>query len=426
MTSFFIVLSSNESVTLFENKLNSFTNNVPLDKELSNDYCVSLGNLWITRPIDTKIINVHLDILEKELGFKNDVIASFPITQGAELVNFPTGGKYVHYEPSKSEYFNLKSSKINSIKVYFTDENGKLLVIRGFGQPTLVKLRFKKIMTEQHIVHLNSKLGSEEFSDNRQTNFTNILNYPLHLKGKGWQVALANIIFPRELKPFFPTWSPELRQYNTYQMWINIEDSEGQMKLAKEYTYSESVLKDENVLKHTIYENIEEHGFDGFIITGTKIVVTDRDKHFEILMSIGLLKILGFRKAIPNPCRENRMGWKSTYVKEIFSNQIQIEIAYDDTELTTTPESMVCYCNIVEPSFWGDQKYKMLKLVPVHSKETSEFLKYIPSHLDFHSVSVNNINNIQFQLASSWGDPIVFKDESLPVDVSLLFRRKDE
>ena len=143
-------------------------------------------------------------------------------------------------------------------------------------------------------------------------------------------------------------------------------------------------------------------------------------------MSIGLLKILGFRKAIPNPCRENRMGWKSTYVKEIFSNQIQIEITYDDTELTTTPESMVCYCNIVEPSFWGDQKYKMLKLVPVHSKETSEFLKYIPSHLDFHSVSVNNINNIQFQLASSWGDPIVFKDESLPVDVSLLFRRKDE
>jgi len=419
--SFFVILSSNENSLEFINTLSNFTNIIHHESVLNDDWYVSFRSISIKTPRDADKINIHLEEVEREHNNGNSatLIESIPLTEDDKKL------PYFTFETERGVYFPISKNNIRELNVQITDEGNENINIEGYGQPTLLKVKFKEMPEMQHIVNLSSKHSTHIFTNNVPWKFSNRLNFPLKLEGEGWHVALTNILFPdtKNVLAPFPFHSYTKQGVMTYIIATVIHatnevNDDGEQFQRLYLNHMEEVIKDEELLKQTLLKFLRKLLPRTVFNEETNRFECVHEKKFSIFFSDGMeeLFVEPLVKGVDvyelrSEFDQNQRLFKKSFIWSYNIDQYRVR-------------NMLCYCDIISHIYWGEQKMKVLKVIPLFHKNNSNYVKYQPKHLDFIPVESNEISKIEIQLATSSGQLIQFKKPTDYVELNLQFVKK--
>ena len=423
------------------NSLTRFTNILDSSLDLNEQWSVSFRSLSILAPKSAKKINVHLEEVYKELTNKDSatLISSIPYEASSK------NSLYFTYETERDEFFTLSYNNLTRLNISIRDENNHQLRLTS-GQPTILKLKFKKFKMSHQILHLSSKNSITHFPLNESASFTNKLNTPIDLGGGGWKVALSSIIFPRELAPRFPIYSHYKKESKKLDFSIGIVTGEvgedgkvdASTQRSKYRHFTPEEVCDEELLKKEIINSFKDLLDADCRFCEGKICLAHYTRRFSLILSEGMHFLIngdGEEYEKQTEYIKESIGGHEYMIFSYFNSnkalfpvrahKIQQKWSYNLNRLK--PSSMLMYCSIISPVFFGDKKIKLLKLIPsesLASASENNYVQYRPIHLDFVPVQNCFIPTIDIELRAISGQLVRFKNSNLETHVNLLFIRK--
>ena len=435
--SFFLVLASNSNATEFEeNTTSKFSNILQNTLSLGDEWGVTFRSIFMRRPhyhSGVNEININLFQIDKDVNDDNKqhLIKSIPYRKHRT-------DQHIYFETKRNEYYKLNHSQIKHLDIILCDQNNKQLRL-SYGQPTIIKLKFKKMRNEHHILHLDSTLNSDIYKDNAQANFTNKLSYPLSIGTENWKVALSSMIYPSDIKPVIPknTANNVIKDFEFYVTIMTAlpeseDDKNGRINtnskiMSTHFFDIETVMNGEKLLREFKEALNEFLDIPVAVERGSLMTFRHTKRRFTLGVSDGIHYILN----------QDLIDWKwspeakaylyySQWREKEGENGQHFQCLYWWYDKTVfLPSAILVYCNIISPIFFGNQKVCVLKMLQ-RENGTGDYIEYQAPHLDFIPIETNTISSITLQLKDISGGDIKFEKSNLRVQANLLFVKLDK
>lgn len=343
-----------------------------------------------------RVIKVQLSEMTQHLSDVN-------LPQDLAIIRVEPPHKFPFYNVCKrKEYFNLNSSRLSEISFCLVDENNFPLQL-GHGQPTFIKLQFKRFPMKSHVLRLSSLESSAFFADNNSSSFRIILQQGLDC-GK-WDVSLSSVYLPSRTNI-----KSNLKSNNFY---IELEDVEK---------------------KKVLLNDLEELTSEKFVELITSKLATTYPNGAPITITLeNNILFLNFKQTIKakiSPLLAFLLGRTSTLTNNVWllSGEAAKKTKLGKLNFNKLhPHALLIYCNFVTPLVIGNKYAQVLKIIPYSNGEEDEnddgVMKYEAPHLDFLPLSMNDRQILQFEMRNSAGELIKFQDPT-EVLITLVFREK--
>lgn len=401
--SFYLILSSDASLSEYpENTLSHFINKLSEPLRLDNTWMVALQAISISNcsKIEKNVSKVYI--------YLNEIFKQNSIHQSNTLLKVfnttSTTNSCCYHEVINREYFPLKNSQINELKIEIKDINGKILNL-PWGQPTFIKLKFKKMdTTNNFVLQLSSGLSTNYYSNNH-SKFTNKLNSPIKLTGQ-WKVALSSIIIPGVLNEIItPDFEVLVYKANELKSFKKIKMDVTDFK-------SNVTLQRAIIARFKILSGLSVK-FNNGILSMFCTSGTGYNFDFPYMFAY----VLGITKTV-----------QEKYTKLIIDppKMLTATVSEFPIDISRLKQNVILlYSDIIKPFHTCSIKTKLLKLIPtqMENEEGKPFISYESQHLDFLDLEKNEISNISIELRKSTGEFSTFKTTSGNVHVSLLFKK---
>ena len=248
------------------------------------------------------------------------------------------------------------------------------------------------------------------FNSNTYSNFKSQLPQSINLKD--WEVALANIIFPKGLRTITP--------FTLKIGWIETADDDIEIIIDTliDNTVTKIIRRFNNeILAHPIFENAVRMRYND-----EKMCV---EVHFE-------------QRNLPLKNYYLEYRWKENQTTRSFrftnARVCRFDKSLSRTSIHVTRPCNIglVYCDIVKPSVVGSEMCPLLHFVPLHDsidKVNDHKSMYQPQHLIFHDVIDREFSNIGFQICEPDGELHRIynsENENNGIGITLLFRAKKD
>ena len=434
-----IILVSNDSTECYpSNSLSNFRNNLPsaiTTKHLASCKialeALSFENSFIYEQFPKKI-SVVINELTQDRGsiLYSKALAVIPFSK-------PDTAAFYH-DVGQKEWMKIGLLNLSSLSVSLLDENNKRLNL-GFGQPSFLRIHLSTMMADRFTVRLSSR---EVSSVGINSDFRAMLQQPLPLSGNGnkWKVALSSVHFPRSYERFSGA------AEGAFQMFVVCETAASNVRQTYiQFSKAEFVSVERLVFAINFKLNeATEKTCDVDLIDG-KIRFTFGDRRVLIIFSHNFACITGFTEFTHATYYH---GLDIVKLDVAFQNNPWLYQSYTTDPLSEypaflgepntfhlcpklvnvdrfNPNTMLLYCDIIDPVIIGSKYCKILKLIPVPSNREAKTCFYESQHLDFVSLSATDIPCIQLQLRRFDGELIKFHNPNKEVLYTLVFRCYD-
>lgn len=327
----------------------------------------------------------------------------------------PTAEKKLYYhEITLKEYFYLSTTNLHTLSVNILDDRTDKEPNLTPGQPTFLKLLFKKMSgPPSFLMRLNSNDSKNIFPENTAGHFRAQLPHAVELDGVNWEVALMSINFPSKISP--------KTYFKSKDFWFEITippTSDVEMGEQVRITVEEDNIKTlENlvtVINEKIVNSIGANIFSLFIDTATNIIKFQATKQVNVEMSPLFALIIGDLQIPPNAANY-QINFPETPQNFICSN-------FGDLN-RCLPNNILIYCDFIVPSIMGEKYLQILKFIPNFNEQSGKYTTYQAQNLDFTRVSNNTLDTVKIELRDAAGNLIHFVDENLYSYVNLLFKK---
>ena len=405
----FILCTSNASTDIYpDNSLSNFTNLLPKTLLHIQEWEVALESIIINMHNKGRKSANHFRVQLQEIETRSNTIFNRTLA----IISIGMQDENVlYFESTQREYFPFQSGTLSKLKIMIEDMNGEYLMT-NVGQPTWVKLSLRKKMFDSHLLRFSPLDSKYLFPKNKNENFWTQLGHTLALTDGNWEMALTSIHYPLSFE------KEKLMSDNELILVFEWPLKNIQRKIeldSREFTHSERII---NYLNRIFNRAMKKPYFLHFACTETNNLVVTSNQKVTLSFSFSLAHILG-----------GNMNCEvmDTNLRKIILNG-QSPIQFQDTIRTDrlVPNSMLLYCNIISPSIVGSTYAKVLKLIPIFNDEkvqNNSIVCYESQNLDFVTLSTNTLSSINFELRTSSGHLVPFKNDS-GVIINILLRRK--
>jgi hypothetical protein len=371
-----------------------------------------LSEITATYGQTPNFVRVVIDEVKQSLsgGGVNRDLAIVPFTA-------PKGqNPLFYYEVGRKEYFPLENNCLNRLTVRLLDERGDELNLTS-GQPTFVKLKFKKMdVNSSFVLRINSGNSKNIFPGNHSGHFRTQLPHTVNLSGGLWEVALLSVHFPAKVA---------LKTYlKRADFWLSVLIPPADILSVGNsitLTFANDNITSGDSLKNAINTKIEQ-----WVGPNVLTVVLSPDGLIKfratVKMDITLSPLLALIIADLQP-KHGQMNYqiKLIEVPGEFSASLPVDFS------RCLPHNLLLYTDFIKPIIVGERYSRVLKLIPMlesDRKNVESYKSYESQNLDFCLISNNNIQTMECELRDASGEIIFFEEEDLPSYVHLLFRRK--
>ena len=260
------------------------------------------------------------------------------------------------------------------------------------GLPTLLALKksFEENMFPVSLIS-SDKTNLKLFPDNRANSFKNKLSFPLLMNHDyRWGVSLRSIAYPKVMNVF--------SKYYFFSVKKMGEDENVVISLENSYVTSGTKLL--YLLNQKVRESLysySESGLPSFSLKDGLTLLETND--FECHLNGDLLKVLG----LTHSYQDNGI---------VYHPLSSVSGVLDINLFLLQPQEMIIISNIVEEAFYAQHRPKILKIVPISTKQM-DFTAY--NYIQFEDedivpVKLDRIDEIEISIITRKGDLINFVD----------------
>ena len=258
------------------------------------------------------------------------------------------------------------------------------------GTPTLLALKksFEENMFPVSLIS-SDKTNLKLFPDNKAHSFKNKLSFPLLMNHeRGWGVSLRSIAFPKVMNVF--------SKY--FFFTVKKMGGEENVVIALDNSYVASGTKLIYLLNQKIRDSLSSYSesvLPSFSLKDGLTLIETND--FECHLNGDLLKVLGLTHSYQD---------KGIVYHPLSS----ISGVLDMNLFLLQPQEMIITSNIVEEAFYAQHRPKILKIVPISTKQMN-FTAY--NYIQFEDedivpVKLDRIDEIEISIITRKGDLINF------------------
>ena len=258
------------------------------------------------------------------------------------------------------------------------------------GTPTLLALKksFEENMFPVSLIS-SDKTNLKLFPDNKAHSFKNKLSFPLLMNHeRGWGVSLRSIAFPKVMNVF--------SKY--FFFTVKKMGEEENVVIALDNSYVASGTKLIYLLNQKIRDSLSSYSesvLPSFSLKDGLTLIETND--FECHLNGDLLKVLGLTHSYQD---------KGIVYHPLSS----ISGVLDMNLFLLQPQEMIITSNIVEEAFYAQHRPKILKIVPISTKQMN-FTAY--NYIQFEDedivpVKLDRIDEIEISIITRKGDLINF------------------
>ena len=260
------------------------------------------------------------------------------------------------------------------------------------GTPTLLALKksFEENMFPVSLIS-SDKTNLKLFPDNKANSFKNKLSFPLLMNHeRGWGVSLRSIAFPKVMNVF--------SKYHFFT--VKKMGEEENVVIALDNSYVTSGTKLIYLLNQKVRDSLSSYSesvLPSFSLKDGLTLIETND--FECHLNGDLLKVLGLTHSYQD---------KGIVYHPLSS----ISGVLDMNLFLLQPQEMIIISNIVEEAFYAQHRPKILKIVPISTKQM-DFTAY--NYIQFEDedivpVKLDRIDEIEISIITRKGDFINFVD----------------
>jgi hypothetical protein len=369
-----------------------------LDSRKHNTYLSHID--FPTKAVRPSLIKVQLKEMCQNLSGLKQV-------QDLAIIKVHPRNQYPIYNVCKrKEYFNLNCTRLTTLSARLVDEDNYPLQLSS-GQPTFLKLQFKKFPMKSFVLRLSSLESSEVFSDNTSSSFRIQLREPLQCCS--WDVALSSIYLPAKTDIGEPLTAENFH--------IEIPTVDGVIRLA---LHNLQDFTAEGLVKHL--QSKLSIAFEGDPNPPLVVDLEDEgsDKIYLYFHENITIKLSGMLAYLLNSAASPREP-----VSIVGKNRIR-HLAGTPNFKKLHPHLILVYCNFITPIVVGSEFGTVLQMVPYYDSDSggATIMKYEAQHLDFLPMTMNDPTTLQFEMRNSAGDSIRFQNEDTEILLTLVFREK--
>ena len=344
-------------------------------------------------------------VIKVQLGQMQQNVSEVSFFQDLAIIKVKEKNVYPFANICKrKEYFKLNLNRLTELSARLVDEENYPLHF-GSGQPTFLKLQFKKFPMSSNVIRFSSLESREIFSNNNSSSFRIQLRQSINT---AWDVALSSIYLPNKINS---------------------------SSLLSEENFYISIATDGNTFNRVVLHDLSDFSTEGFVVhCNAKIaaafpqglpfrLVLQEDGNIEVGYEMdatahisGMLAYLLAKAPAPDTqpfwVMEGQRGGKNKWWIVDFKR--------------LEPHVVLLHCNFITPVVVGNTFGQVLQIIPYHDNNTAigTTLKYEAQHLDFMPISMNDKTMMHFEMRNSDGNLITFKDNNAEIIITLVFREK--
>ena len=395
---------------------NSMLKNVIGESELDvrNNYSfqwfgggyVQKSNLFAPPPgLEPTLLKVKLHQLKGNPVSNAKYIAMFPYKKDIHK-------NTIDFESMRNTYFPLDPTRLSKLAITLHDQDSKQLHMLN-GQATILKLKFKKMATEQFIIRVASDECSDLFPTNTQSDFLIQLPHSIYL-GDRYKVALLSVHYPAAM-------SPNNYARRNGSLWMEFEDPE---------------LTENNIIRVSFDEvhTISLHWLDQVVLKklwtssfrintrsadGAVMFLATRKLHIKV--SNLLAFVLGRNHVIKGDYEELSLGGPPSVGARLQKFRYSDGIKED----ALFPTGLFLHTDMITAINVGGRLEKVLKYIPIDAEDRNDITKYNSyesMRLDYAALDISTLHRMNFQLKTSAGDQAAFNSDN-PVYINLMFKK---
>ena len=347
-----------------------------------------------------KIVKIQSKMIRPQIYnsyFSNDLVVFCP--------NFKEKDNFLFHEFENKQFVKVNNSIISTIPIKFVDENDNRLHLLP-GIASFVKLHFKKMprFDKSFNVRISSEKTSE-FSNNTNAFFKVRLPQTLFLDNE-WKVSLTSINHPSGFKSI-----PLNREERTIDFYNGVN--------------SHIIILPENIPSIKFLGDFLKKEFESLQIGQIALTGSEEVKHLKFLFyNLGYMKIhnliaamLGMTDLAPSISEPQFSFLNLVENQKVFSHSINLKRVYIyNSELPIninyfSPNFLMLYSNIVNPTIIGGTFCNILKIVPV-KKHPENYVITEFKHEEYVDLLNSEINEIEISIRSHEGSFAAFDSEN--------------
>ena len=341
-------------------------------------------------------------------SYSNDMVVFCP--------DFKNNDDYYFHEFESRQYVPLLNSSLTDFEIKLCDEDNNQLQLLP-GVPSFLKINIRKMSDKSTFNVRLTSAKSKAFPDNTSQNFRIKLPNVLSLD-KRWRVALTSISHPNTFNTFLP--EKNSRGIIVKQIATNIV---GRKVLSDIIHTPETILSELN----EVFSNKQ---------LGEVTIDAENKLKFKfwkeslVGISTNLLRVLGYNEPLnlnemitTIPITQKNLKLligknedDSNNYTLLFNNPINVN--------ALRPNYIIAYTNFIESTIIGGIYSKILRVIPVSSKEKGYIISDF-KHKEFLELQNTEISEIEIVLRSHDGAYIYFGTNE-EVILNLEFTTDDE
>ena len=401
----FCTLASNASLNYFpDNTLTNFTNILPsqLQSPSGGTLYIRLRLLAISPVLQEA--NPEAEVIEVHIGELRAAATNAGSSQCLTRLAFPSGtllgNTYVLREFGDVDFIPIRNSTLHKLSVLITDRTGEQLQLAR-GLPTFLHVEISDMGDPGHfnftcISHLPIELTRNP--DNKLSEFK--VNLPQTLTLPGYEVALASIVFPHDMR------------LTTIDVHTTIYSSLFDESRHRTFTVNVGACETLDDLGDAIRDGLMSYERFPLLVE----YISEGEYRYLVFRGIREAQVvtLEFSPEFMRVVDVGNLGYVKIHGKEMWqSGDLKLE-----PSMYPNQAAMV-YCSCVEESMLGESQFKLLHIVPI---EESRHV-YEPEHLIYHPVTDRPFNTLEFQMTRVDGTPHALRSASNgSVIITLSFR----
>ena len=361
------------------------------------DEFLTANNRDIAQRSFPKVVKIVAESIQPQIfnnSFSHDLVVFCP--------DFNKKEEYYFQEFETKQYVPLLNSSISEFQIKLCDEdNNQLQLLPGVS--TIVKLNISKMSKNKRSFNVRlTSIKNKDFRDNTNYNFRVKLPNVLSLD-KDWRVALTAISHPNVFKTFLP-------HKNNRGLLVRQVEGNTIMKQAPKI-YSDDVYTMESIV-YELKEFFTKHNFGSVTLSPDNKLSIKFKKSGSFIVSNNVLRVFGYNEKIN--LQDN--------ATEIFIDRnnntliVTGELGFEEYELKfgapinidcLKPNYIIAYTNFVESSIIGGVYSKILRVIPLTSKEKGFVLTDF-KHNEYLELQNTEISEIEIMLRAHDGEYVNF------------------